>query len=64
MDKRKLKGMNGKLHARYFVAKIGLFKISRESKIEVYNCGEPHISPHAARETRKERRKASWQGYV
>lgn len=32
-----------------FVAKIGLFKISRESKIEVYNCSEPHTSPHAAK---------------
>lgn len=45
-----------------FVAKIGLFKISRESKIEVYNCGEPHISPHAARETRKEREKSKLAG--
>ena len=45
-----------------FVAKIGLFKISRESKIEVYNCGEPHISPHEARETRKERETSKLTG--
>ena len=45
-----------------FVAKIGLFKLSRESKIEVYNCGEPHISPHAAREIRKEREKSKLAG--
>ena len=45
-----------------FVAKIGLFKISSESKMEVYNCSEPHTSPHAARETRKEREKSKLAG--
>lgn len=54
--------MNGKLDARYFCSQVSLFKISRESKIEVYNCGEPHISPHEARETRKEREKSKLTG--